>query len=171
MQPDTIIIHCSATEDGRNLSWNAIRRYHTSWKHDGRAITADEAGMLSAQGRKVDRPWLEIGYHFGIERIDDRYEILVGRQMTMPGAHCSAGRMNSHSLGVCLVGLFDDMPVPGEQWCAARDLTLALMDVFHIPWDRVYGHGEIDSRKTCPGRRFSMERFRDELRRHAKVAR
>jgi N-acetylmuramoyl-L-alanine amidase len=151
------------TRDSRTVSWDAIRRFHTSWRHHGRIVTAEKAGALKAAGEPVVRPWRDIGYHFGIELIDDHYEILTGRPMTEPGAHCAMFDMNSTSLGICCVGNFDHASPPDAQWTAALELVLSLMDIFSIPADLVYGHGEIDARKTCPGRRFDMERFRRHL--------
>lgn len=47
MKPTHIIIHHSATNDGRTVSWEAIRWYHT--RTNG---------------------WHDIGYHFGVELLD-----------------------------------------------------------------------------------------------------
>ena len=58
MTPRRIIIHHSATKDGRTFSWSAIRRYH-----------------VHTLG------WTDIGYHAGIELIGDDFECLFGRAL------------------------------------------------------------------------------------------
>ena len=77
-----IIIHHSLTEDGQTVNWQAIRRYHI-----------------------VDLGWADIGYHYGIEWIHRGYEILVGRPLSMDGAHTLG--MNDKAIGICVVGNYD----------------------------------------------------------------
>jgi N-acetylmuramoyl-L-alanine amidase len=142
LTPQYIIMHCSATVDGAVHDWDAIKRYHVE-----------------------NRGWSDIGYHWGIEIVDDRYQILFGRQPNEMGAHCSADRMNYRSLGVCCVGKFDDAPPPPEQWHLALQSVGLACDIYGIPVERVLGHGQVDIRKTCPGRAFNMDAFREQLRR------
>lgn len=163
MRPTHIILHCSATLDGHNVSWNAIRRYHASWKCEGMAITAEAAKEIGRQGIPVEKPWSDIGYHFGIEQIGEGYEILMGRMPNEQGAHCHAGGMNRCSLGICFVGAFDRTPPPKSQWQLGLKLVRALMDIYEIPPAFVYGHREIAPWKTCPGLMFSLDRFRRDL--------
>ena len=139
MVPSRIILHCSATEDGRVVDWQAIRRYHV--QHRG---------------------WQDIGYHFGIERIGDDYEVLVGRMPTRQGAHASGA--NHDSLGVCFVGGFDETPPPREQWRRGVELVAWLCAVYKISPGRIYGHRDFTFGKTCPGLSFDTEQFRDEVR-------
>jgi len=135
--PKRIILHCSATKDGLVVDWQAIRRYHLS------------------------NSWTDIGYHFGIELVNGEYEILVGRQMTVQGAHTSGE--NSDSLGICCVGDFDKVAPPAQQWQLALKLVRSLQQVFSIPTDRVYGHREFTNLKTCPGKMFDLSEFRRQL--------
>lgn len=163
MTPDSIILHCSATQDGHTVSWSAIRRYHMSWKCEGQAITAEAAKEMGQQGMPVQKPWNDIGYHFGIELIGNDYEILMGRMPTIAGAHCKDGGMNQRSLGICFVGDFEKTPPPQAQWDLGLTLVGALMNLCQIPVKRVFGHREFSPWKTCPGSRFDLERFRNEL--------
>jgi len=137
MRPEYIIIHHSLTQDRRTVSWGAIRRYH-----------------------KGDLGWRDIGYHFGVELVDDHYEILMGRFPNEEGAHCKQQSMNRHSVGVCCVGNFDVMPPPVEQYELCLKLTRYLMMLFAITPERVLGHRELAEHKTCPGKMWNMDHFR-----------
>lgn len=140
MKPSFIILHHSLTADSETVSWGAIRNYHVNTLH-----------------------WSDIGYHFGVEKIGGRHEILVGRMMDEPGAHCKQQGMNRHSLGVCFIGNFDLEKPPLEMWLLGLDLVNTLMKVFAIPRDHVYGHRELVDYKSCPGWAFNLGKFRNSL--------
>jgi hypothetical protein len=165
MTPDAIVLHHSLTADSQTVSWNAIRRYHTSWKYKGRIISPDQVQDLIEKGASVERPWSDIGYHYGIEQVDDRYEILVGRMMNQTGAHCPLQSMNRRALGICFIGDFDKTPVPDAQWILGVRLVRSLMAILHIGSDRIYGHRELAPYKSCPGTKFDLDQFRSELAR------
>lgn len=74
-----IIIHCSATPEGKSLSAEACRLDHI--RHRG---------------------FRDIGYHFYITRDG---EIHRGRSLEEAGAHCR--NHNAHSIGVCYEGGLD----------------------------------------------------------------
>ena len=71
-----IIIHCSATPEGRRLDFETCRRDHI--RHRG---------------------FTDIGYHFYITRDG---EIHRGRPLEKVGAHCK--NHNRHSVGICYEG-------------------------------------------------------------------
>ena len=146
-----IIIHHSWTKDTPTVSWGAIRRYHTSAKPDGRG-------------------WSDIGYHWGAELVGGGFEVLMGRPMNRPGAHAREMRMNSRGIGICFVGNYD-LEHPAEKMLErVDDLISWLMDIYDIPAENILGHREVgklagfDWRegqfKTCPGTKWSMEKFR-----------
>ena len=83
---DEIILHCSATPEGRDVSLDDIRRWHV-----------DERG------------WSDVGYHFVIT-LDGM--VHVGRPMDIAGAHVK-GR-NANTIGICYIGGMDEDMVPKD---------------------------------------------------------
>jgi N-acetylmuramoyl-L-alanine amidase len=140
MFPDYITIHHSCTLDGRTFSWAAIRKNHKK------------------------KGWSDIGYHYGVELVQDRYEVMTGRMMPETGAHCIQRDMNRRAIGVCLIGNFDNHTVPKIQWELAIDLVSSLCYLLDIPRKNVLGHREAHLERTCPGRYFDMNQFRKDLR-------
>lgn len=140
MKPTQIILHHSLTEDNRTVSWDAIRRYHTE-----------------------TRGWNAIGYTYGVELINGHYEILQGRMLGVHGAHTLG--QNYNSIGICFVGNFDAYEVPYHQWSLGVRLVRSLCDVLNIKVGRVFGHREYAGYKSCPGKLFSLDAFRAEVRR------
>ena len=138
--PRYIILHHSLTKDSETVSWQAIRRYH------------------------VDTlKWRDIGYHWGLELINNRHEILVGRMMNDSGAHCRQNGMNRMSFGICHVGNFDLDKPPIEMWLMSLHFSRTLMDMFNIPRANVMGHREFADYKTCPGLMWNLSKYRDQL--------
>jgi N-acetylmuramoyl-L-alanine amidase len=140
-----IVIHHSLTSDGDTVSWDAIRKFHV--KENG---------------------WSDVGYNFGIEKVNGTYEILSGRMPDAVGAHCRDFGMNALGIGICCVGNFDVEKPPVEQVQKLLELCKYLMRTYDIPWLRVIGHREaqmmahvpVPKRKTCPGMKFDMEAVR-----------
>ena len=146
MYPDKIIMHHSLTKDSQTVSWNAIRKWH--------------------KGEHSDSPYLmdDIGYHYGIEIIDDKHEILVGRLMTEQGAHTKG--QNRSSLGICLIGNFDNQPPVKEMWDLAVSLVDSLCNILYITSNSVYSHNRYAPDRSCPGKAFSMDKFRGDIDNH-----
>ncbi len=157
-----IMIHHSATIDGRTFDWQAIRHYQMSWRIDGTSVTkAEYDRRLSIKdGKRFEPPWRDIGYQFGNEKINDCYEILVGRNLDEEGAHCVG--MNQKALGICFVGNFDLAPPPPDQWAAGIRFVRSLLRIADIPIRNVVGHRDY-AKKTCPGEFFDLNRFRKDL--------
>lgn len=147
MKKTHIIIHHSLTKDGKEVSWGAIRRYHT-----------------------VDLGWRDIGYHFGIEAVGDYFEIIFGRWIDEDGAHCKEMNMNTVGIGICVVGNYDDQVPALGAWNKAVELVKRLIKLYDIPVENVLGHGEVQRManapyiKTCPGKTFHMDDFRAAVR-------
>ena len=77
---DKIIVHCTATPEGKHFTVQQIREWHTAPKPKGNG-------------------WRDIGYHF-VVYLDG--SVHNGRPVGQIGAHCSGH--NAHSIGVCYVG-------------------------------------------------------------------
>jgi N-acetylmuramoyl-L-alanine amidase len=143
MIPDSIVIHHSLTADGTTVSWGAIRKYHM-----------DPAGPYRMR---------DIGYHFGIELIGDRYEVLLGRLPNVEGAHCKESGMNHRSLGICLVGNYDLAEPPAEALEKLAGLVRWLVFNFKISSSRIFRHADFAS-KSCPGSLFPWVQFMEKIR-------
>jgi len=128
-QINEIIIHCSATPNGRPTTVEEIDRWH-------RARGFKRSAPVENYGLK------HIGYHF-IVYIDG--SVHEGRHISEIGAH-AAGR-NAHSIGICLIGTDKFTPA---QWRALATLTADLL--WRFPCAQMLGHRELpDVRKRCPG--------------------
>lgn len=138
-KPTHIMIHHSLTEDSSTLSWGIIRKNHK---------------LLG---------WDNIGYHYGVEFVRGSYEILIGRFVGEEGAHCPQEGMNRKAIGICLIGDFDVIKPSQEQLAVARKLVRQLMQVWDIPRENVVAHRDYNHTKTCPGKQFDMDAFRELL--------
>lgn len=115
-----------------------------------------------------DRGWRDIGYHIGTERISGAYENVLGRDFDDHGAHCPDGGMNAKGIGWCVVGNFDILAPTPELWAHCLRTASHLLRVFNIRVANVIGHSEAQKKygqvtKTCPGKKFDLERFRADL--------
>jgi len=131
-----IILHCSATREGQDISVDTIRKWHV----DGRG-------------------WSDIGYHY-IVSIDGQIE--EGRPIDRSGAHTKG--LNSNSIGCCYIGGVEtDGKTPkdtrnAEQLIAIANLLDALMEMY--PDATLHGHNEF-SNKACPS--FDVQKEYDFL--------
>ena len=156
MIPKRIILHHSLTADSKTVSWGAIRRYHKSYAFNGKIISKQEADHCIKLGQHVKKPWRDIGYHFGIELINDSYEILVGRMPNVQGAHCRGH--NKDSIGVCFVGNYD-LTTPSEEMIdKGVQLVSWLCEIYKISSYEIFGHCNL-ANKTCPGKKFNLIDF------------
>lgn len=120
-----IIIHCSATPEGRNLSFEECRRDHIMHRH-----------------------FRDIGYHFYITRDGTVHD---GRPIEKVGAHCEGH--NSHSIGICYEGGLDAKGKPADTRTEAQRKALkSLVERMHrlFPKALIVGHHDLNPRKACP---------------------
>lgn len=118
-----IIIHCSATREGENISAATIDRWHR------------------------DRGWRGIGYHYVVSLNGN---IEYGRPIDESGAHTK--NHNKGSVGICYIGGLDEFLDPKdtrtlEQKESLLDLIKTLKRL--NPGATVHGHNEFAA-KACP---------------------
>ena len=87
-----------------------------------------------------ERGWDDVGYHYFIRK---NGLIEVGRDVGVMGAHVKGH--NRNSIGVCLHG---DRSFTEAQFSSARMLYRIFN--YMIPDLQVYGHRDLDPKKTCP---------------------
>lgn len=120
---DKIILHSSATPDGRE---------HT---------VADIEGWHKARG------FAKIGYHY-VLYLDG--SVHKGRNETEVGSHCLG--FNTNSIGVCYVGGTDAAGKPKDTRTAAQKASLLKLVAelkVKYPSASVHGHKEFAA-KACP---------------------
>jgi len=119
-----IIVHCTATPEGKEYSVADIRRWH------------------------LKRGFSDIGYHYVIH-LDGTLE--NGRDVDLSGAHCT--NHNAHSIGVVYVGgVAKDNKTPKDTRTNEQKAALAslLMDLRHLyPTAKIHGHRDF-ANKACP---------------------
>ena len=120
-----IIIHCSATREGQDISVDTIRKWHVE-----------------------GRGWSDIGYHF---YIDINGDIQKGRDIAKIGAHCSGH--NRNSIGICYCGGVEEdgkTPKDTRYDCQKEALTSVIRTLKAMyPEAMVHGHRDF-SNKACP---------------------
>lgn len=121
---DKIVVHCSATPKGRDVSVDTIRKWHVE-----------------------ERGFSDIGYHWVVE-LDG--SINKGRHESKSGAHAKG--YNSRSIGVCYVGGVDsNMKAKDTRTEAQKEaLHCLLVDLKgRYPNAEIVGHCDL-SKKDCP---------------------
>lgn len=119
-----IIIHCSATPEGKDFTASDIQAWH------------------------VKRGFNEIGYHFviGLDGTVER-----GRNIQRVGAHCLD--QNRNSIGICYIGgLAKDGKTPKDTRTEAQKKSLLLLIrelKAKYPRITIHGHNEYAA-KDCP---------------------
>ncbi len=119
-----IIVHCSATPEGKDYTVYDIQRWH------------------------VQRGFNAIGYNFVIYRDGSIHQ---GRQTCKVGAHCH--KHNSVSVGVCYIGGMDEENKhPKDTRTDAQKASLLELLTYlkaKYPDATIYGHRDF-AKKACP---------------------
>lgn len=119
-----IIVHCTATPEGKDFTVDDIRRWH---KEQG---------------------WSDIGYHYVIYRDGSIHE---GRDVRYSGAHCTGH--NANSIGVVYIGGVskDGKTAKDTRTKAQKRALLQVMRTLRAayPSARIYGHRDF-AKKDCP---------------------
>ena len=146
-----------------------IPLYHNpQWTH----IVVHHSAMNVGNARIIDRAHRRkgfkngLGYHFVIDngtahRRDGQIEVGSRWRRQQQGAHCNAGGMNQHGIGICLIGDFTHQPPSAAQMDALMSLVKELRAFYKIPASRVIRHRDVPGKTTvCPGDRFPWTAFR-----------
>lgn len=119
-----IIIHCSATPEGRDVSAAEIDKWHR------------------------DRGFDCIGYHF-VVRLDGSLQ--VGRPLDKVGAHCKGH--NANSVGIVYIGGIDENGQYADTRTAEQRGTMAMLISFLVrsfsTITTIRGHRDYAAR-ACP---------------------
>ena len=124
-----IIVHCSATQEGRHLDAAEINRWH------------------------LKRGWKGIGYHY-VVLLDGTIE--YGRNIYEQGAHVK--NHNKGSIGICYIGGVETERGSNGKWIAKdtrtpkqkESLLLLLKTLKKMHVDAtIHGHNEFAA-KSCP---------------------
>ena len=130
-----IILHCTATREGKDYSVDTIRKWHT------------------------DKGWSDIGYHYIVYRDGS---IHPGRPVERMGAHVRG--YNASSIGIAYIGGVASEQVDGK-WVPKDTRTpqqKEALDCFirglleKYPGSTLHGHNEY-SAKACPSFNVQIE--------------
>lgn len=119
-----IILHCTATPEGKDYTVAQIREWHV--KGNG---------------------WKDIGYHYVIYRDGSIHE---GRPVEQVGAHCKG--YNANSIGVCYVGgITEDNKPKDTRTPAQKEAMLRFVGelLAKYPGATLHCHNEF-ANKACP---------------------
>ena len=121
---DKIIIHCSATIEGQEISAATIDEWHKA------------------------RGWRGIGYHY-VVGLDGMIE--YGRPITETGAHVK--NYNKGSIGICYIGGLDSVSKTAKDTRTPEQIA-TLLELLRVlkklhPNATIHGHNEF-SAKACP---------------------
>lgn len=143
--PDTIVVHHAAAP--RSTTVEQIRDWHTG------------------------KSWRDIGYHWLITQPGEVASLHMGRKHDLDdewepweyGAHAKGH--NSHSIGICLVGNYDEEEVPPETLEVLHGWLVALCLRWGLTSEAIRSHGELTGAATaCPGRFVDMGEVRARVR-------
>lgn len=119
-----IIVHCSATPEGKDFTVSDIKRWH------------------------LQRGFSDIGYHWVVYRDGT---IVSGRPESISGAHCTGH--NSISIGVCYIGGYaSDGKTPKDtRTPAQKESLIKVLKTLKnkYPKASIHGHREF-ANKACP---------------------
>lgn len=119
-----IIVHCSATPEGKDFTVSDIKRWH------------------------LQRGFSDIGYHWVVYRDGT---IVSGRSESISGAHCTGH--NSISIGVCYIGgCASDGKTPKDtRTSAQKESLIKILKNLKSKYSKasIHGHREF-ANKDCP---------------------
>lgn len=119
-----LIVHCSATPEGKDYSVDTIRQWH------------------------LQRGFSDIGYHYVVYRDGS---IHIGRDESIIGAHCTGH--NTNSIGICYIGgcAVDGKTPKDTRTEAQKSSLLKLLSELKKKYPKAVIHSHKDyANKACP---------------------
>lgn len=119
-----IIVHCSATPEGKDFTVSDIKKWH------------------------LQRGFSDIGYHYIIYRDGS---INKGRDESIIGAHCTGH--NKYSIGVCYIGgvKVDGKTPKDTRTESQKNSLLSLLRKLRVKYPKASIHSHRDyANKACP---------------------
>jgi N-acetylmuramoyl-L-alanine amidase len=145
-------------------AWSAIIIHHSA--------TSEGNAAIFDKWHREENGWNGVGYDFvignGSNSGDGEVEPTYRWRGQLTGAHTggTAGNWaNEEGIGICLVGDFNRTTPTSRQMDSLTKLVRFLQQRYHIPKNRVFGHGNTPGGHTtdCPGTRFPMSRLKANL--------
>lgn len=121
------------------------------------ATSTGNAAFFRVLHRMVNK-WNDIGYHFVIGNGSFSCDGLVevGRKLPFTGAHAKGG--NDDSIGICLVGNFNDTFPTAAQKRSLAILIRKLMSEYSLARNSIVLHRMVKGSLTeCPGKHLNLE--------------
>ena len=147
--PMAATLPADVTDVSSTRAWTTIVLHHSATKVGG-AARFDKGH----RAKGIDG----VGYHFvignGTDTPDGAIETTARWKDQVDGVHAKG--WDDASIGICLVGNFEDADPTPAQMDALRQLVRHLRGRFSIPRERVIGHAQVNA-TACPGRRFSAK--------------
>lgn len=128
---DKIVIHCSATPNGRPNTAADINAWHGEPVYNnGKLVRKHKFERASQAARAFNPQFKYLGYHYIIERDGT---IVTGRHLEEMGAHV-AGH-NKNSIGICMIGTDE---YSSHQWDSLKKVIIKLAsDIYGKPTDSI----------------------------------
>ena len=156
--------------------WLPIKGQESKGRWEG--ILIHHSGSYAGNAREFDRwhrqlDWDGLGYHFVVDNghggPDGRVEVGYRWQQQLTGAHCREAQgddnyWNEHTIGICLVGNFEQHPPTATQYESLVELIQFLQARYGIPTNKIIGHNDVKP-TACPGRLFSWDELSRRLSR------
>jgi len=178
----SIVIPDASAAD-RQPQWNSalpkslegIRIQRGKWKY----IVVHHSGTANGSAKGMDRYHREerhmengLAYHFVIGNGDGMGDgqIAIGQRWKeqLDGGHLRSETQNKYSIGICLVGNFDETKPTRRQMESLNALTDYLLERCDLKPSSVKTHQQINVIYTrCPGRFFPAKGFLKELKKRA----
>ena len=135
-----VVLHHSATDEGNAASFDRYHREKRKWSHG-------------------------LAYHFviGNGKGSDNGRIEVGERWKkqLHGAHTANMDVNRISIGICLVGNFEEDNKPTvSQIESLASLVSYVSKRYNIPKSNIIKHSQVTQKGTaCPGKNFPYEQL------------